>query len=103
MEKINRAVICILQSDPIANQLNTSVKPVVLDGVENTEEHEAPERDLVVIATCLGTLIRQVEEGGYMKSGAAMQAAMDTLNKVYVTNDIKLKLNEDNHTSGHTG
>jgi hypothetical protein len=102
---IHRAVICVLDADPEHNKLHTVIKPVVFDDKEGIETHESPERDLVVIATCLGSLVRQVEEHGYMKKGQAMQAAMDTLNKIYITNDIDLILNggKDNDTSGTAG
>jgi len=91
---IHRALMCMLQAEPERGMMHTSVKPITFDSVEGLETHQSPERDLIVLTTCLGTLIREVEEQGLMKKGQAMAAAIKCLENVYMTNDIELTLNK---------
>ena len=90
----------MVQANPETDTLNTTVKPVVFDDVPGLEEDENPEHDLIVLTTCLGTLIREIEDKKLMPLGKAMEAAHKALERIYMTNDIKLTLNDDEHIAG---
>jgi|1_EtaG_2_1085319.scaffolds.fasta_scaffold04609_7 hypothetical protein len=85
---IERSVLCYLKNLGDGD-IVSAVHPIIIKEYPNTEKVSDPARDIIVLATCLGTLVRQAEDLGIYKKGVCMESVMNTLNRIYVTNAIK--------------